>query len=67
MPLAAKPLGREKVIIDTDPGVDDMMALFLALSAHKRGEIEVLALTLTHGNSDEMDTMARCVKYLPAA
>ena len=47
------------MVIDTDPGVDDMMALFLALAAHKRGEIEVLALTLTHGNSDEMDTLAR--------
>ena len=39
--LPPRPAGREKVIIDTDPGIDDMMALFQALAAHNRGEIEV--------------------------
>ncbi len=47
-------------MIDTDPGIDDMMALFFALSAHKRGELKILGLTITHGNSDEMETLARC-------
>lgn len=37
-----------KVIIDTDPGVDDAIAILLALSA--RTEIEVLALTTVNGN-----------------
>ncbi|XP_076034001.1 uncharacterized protein LOC143020931 isoform X2 [Oratosquilla oratoria] len=40
-----------KVIIDTDPGLDDAIAIFMALEAHKRGEIEVIGLTTVHGNS----------------
>ena len=27
-----------KVIIDTDPGIDDAMALMMALQAHDRGK-----------------------------
>ncbi len=63
VPLAARApdAAREKVIIDTDPGIDDMMALFFALAAHKRGEIEVLGLTITHGNHNDLDLLARCV------
>ncbi|PGH05380.1 hypothetical protein AJ80_08348 [Polytolypa hystricis UAMH7299] len=38
-----------RVIIDTDPGVDDILALLLALSA-TAGEIEVLLISLTFGN-----------------
>lgn len=37
-----------KVIIDTDPGVDDAIAILLALSA--REELDVLALTTVNGN-----------------
>lgn len=36
-----------KVIIDTDPGVDDAMAIFLAAS---RPEIELIGLTTVYGN-----------------
>lgn len=36
------------VIIDTDPGVDDAIAILLALSAKK--ELDVLALTTVNGN-----------------
>jgi len=36
-----------KIIIDTDPGIDDAMAI---LFAHKATEIEVLGLTTTFGN-----------------
>lgn len=49
----------EWVIVDTDPGIDDMMALMMILAAHKRGEVRVLALTLTIGNSDDLDVLAR--------
>ena len=28
----------KRVIIDTDPGIDDAMALMMALTAHDRGE-----------------------------
>ncbi|MGB2264691.1 MAG: nucleoside hydrolase, partial [Glaciecola sp.] len=36
-----------KVIIDTDPGIDDAMAIFFALQAK---EIEVIGLTTVFGN-----------------
>jgi inosine-uridine nucleoside N-ribohydrolase len=36
-----------KIIIDTDPGIDDAMAIFLALNTPK---LDVLALTTTFGN-----------------
>ncbi|KAJ6257387.1 hypothetical protein Dda_8276 [Drechslerella dactyloides] len=41
----------EKIIIDTDPGVDDILALLLALSASPE-EIELLLISLTFGNID---------------
>ena len=44
---------RRKLIIDTDTGVDDAMALLMALEAHKRGEVEVLAITAVSGNTEE--------------
>ncbi|WCJ21802.1 Pyrimidine-specific ribonucleoside hydrolase RihA [Euphorbia peplus] len=37
----------KKIIIDTDPGVDDAMAIFLAL---KSPEVEVIGLTTIFGN-----------------
>lgn len=39
--------GRRRVIIDTDPGIDDTLALFLAL---KSPEIEVVGITTIFGN-----------------
>ena len=38
---------RKKVIIDCDPGIDDSLALMLALSME---EIEVLGITIVCGN-----------------
>ncbi|KYK57741.1 nucleoside hydrolase [Drechmeria coniospora] len=38
-----------KIIIDTDPGVDDIMALLLALSASPE-ELEVAMVSVTYGN-----------------
>ncbi|CAL4977179.1 unnamed protein product [Urochloa decumbens] len=38
---------RKKVIIDTDPGIDDAMAIFVAL---RSPELQVLGLTTTFGN-----------------
>ena len=46
----------KKIIIDTDPGVDDAMAIMIALEAHKQGRIEVLAITLVKGNASIKDS-----------
>ena len=40
-------MARTRVVIDTDPGVDDAVAILLALASP---EIEVLALTTVAGN-----------------
>ena len=40
---------KNRIIIDTDPGVDDVLAMLLALSASPE-ELEVLMLSVTYGN-----------------
>ncbi|XP_055801758.1 probable uridine nucleosidase 2 [Solanum dulcamara] len=42
--MAAQP---QKIIIDTDPGIDDAMAIFVALQSP---EVEVIGLTTIYGN-----------------
>ncbi|KAK2626153.1 hypothetical protein QTJ16_004415 [Diplocarpon rosae] len=49
------PLNR--IIIDTDPGVDDTLAILLALAA-KPEELEILLLSITYGNV-EVDSCLR--------
>ncbi|KAJ9627961.1 hypothetical protein H2203_003180 [Taxawa tesnikishii (nom. ined.)] len=44
-------VSKQKVIIDTDPGVDDILAMLLAFSATPE-ELEVLLISLTFGNID---------------
>lgn len=47
-PMAVAVSGaKKKIIIDTDPGVDDAMAIFLAL---RSPEVEVIGLTTIFGN-----------------
>ncbi|OAX80268.1 hypothetical protein ACJ72_05401 [Emergomyces africanus] len=41
----------KRVIIDTDPGIDDILALLLALSS-RSDEIEIQLISLTFGNID---------------
>lgn len=48
------------VVIDTDPGIDDALALYLALSSP---EIEVVGLTTTFGNT-YVDTATRNARAL---
>lgn len=38
-----------RIIIDTDPGVDDVIAMLLALAATPE-ELEVLLISVTYGN-----------------
>ncbi len=38
-------------VIDTDAGIDDAMALVMALDSHKRGEVDIKAITCVNGNT----------------
>lgn len=46
--MSEPPAGRARIIFDCDPGIDDALAILLALSAPER--IELLALTTVAGN-----------------
>ena len=54
----------KKLIIDTDTGVDDAMALLMALESHKRGEVEVLAITAVNGNTLETHAQRNILRTL---
>ncbi|MBI9103173.1 MAG: nucleoside hydrolase [Spirochaetales bacterium] len=54
----------EKIIIDTDPGIDDAMAIFYALESP---ELEVLGLTTIFGNGFTDVTTANALKLLEIA
>lgn len=50
-------------IIDCDPGVDDVLAVLLALASP---ELLVLAITLTHGNTTLPNALANLQKLFHA-
>ncbi|KAJ5627957.1 Inosine/uridine-preferring nucleoside hydrolase [Penicillium lividum] len=50
----------KKIIIDTDPGIDDILALLLALSA-KPEDVEVLLVSLTFGNIEVKSCLRNAV------
>ncbi|CDM28730.1 hypothetical protein DTO013E5_847 [Penicillium roqueforti] len=50
----------KKIIIDTDPGIDDVLALLLALSATAE-EVEVLLISLTFGNIEVENCLRNAV------
>ena len=52
-----------KVIVDTDPGIDDAVALGMLLS---RNDIDVLAITCVHGNSTVHQTTTNTLRVLDA-
>ncbi|KAK4999671.1 hypothetical protein LTR66_001356 [Elasticomyces elasticus] len=49
-----------KVIIDTDPGVDDILAMLLAFAA-KPEELQVLLVSVTFGNVDVQSCLRNVV------
>ncbi|KAJ4296744.1 hypothetical protein N0V90_006792 [Kalmusia sp. IMI 367209] len=49
-----------RIIIDTDPGVDDVLAMLLAFSA-KPEELEVLMLSVTFGNVEVQNCLRNIV------
>lgn len=55
---------KRKIIIDTDPGVDDGMAIQFALAAE---ELDVLALTTVFGNASIELTTANALRILDFA
>lgn len=55
---------KQKIIIDTDPGVDDAMAIFLALQSP---ELEVLGLTTVFGNVEAPLATANALRLLEVA
>lgn len=50
------------VIIDTDPGVDDSMALLLAMSVLRSRGIRLLGLTIVHGNLGGVEGMTQLMR-----
>ncbi|WMJ79262.1 nucleoside hydrolase [Clostridium sp. MB40-C1] len=53
--------GRRKVIIDCDPGIDDSLALILALSLQ---ELEVVGITVVSGNVSAKQGVQNALKSL---
>ncbi len=56
--------GRRKLLIDTDPGIDDAMAIFYALESP---ELEVVGLTTVFGNADTDVTTRNALSLLEIA
>ncbi|KAF2093062.1 inosine-uridine preferring nucleoside hydrolase [Rhizodiscina lignyota] len=52
--------GKNKVIIDTDPGVDDVLAMLLAFAATPE-EIEISLISVTFGNVDVQNCLRNVV------
>ena len=57
-------VGQQRVIIDTDPGVDDAMAILLALNSP---ELKVEALTVVPGNVDGRQGLQNALKIVSLA
>ncbi|KXL42081.1 hypothetical protein M433DRAFT_94343 [Acidomyces richmondensis BFW] len=53
-------MGPRKIIIDTDPGVDDVLAMLLAFSASPE-ELEILLISVTYGNIDVQNCLRNVV------
>ena len=53
-----------KFIIDVDTGIDDAMALLLALHAHKKGDIIIEAITLVNGNTSVENVVRNTYRLL---
>ncbi|RDX55068.1 nucleoside hydrolase [Lentinus brumalis] len=61
--MSAPTVSRIPVIIDTDPGVDDALALLLALASP---ELEILAIVVTFGNTDARSSFINILKIYRA-
>lgn len=66
-PKPASTMAIPKVVIDTDAGLDDALAIFMALESHKRGDLEVVAITTVHGNTKVDNVCVNVLRVLRAA
>lgn len=56
------------MVIDTDPGGDDALAIMLAVMYEtKTCEIEILAITVTYGNTNLENVEKNLLKILTVA
>ena len=55
---------KQKIIIDSDPGIDDTMAIFFALNSP---EIDLLGLTTVYGNTSTEKGTINALKILEIA
>src|SRR5579863_7259100 len=62
--LVAAGFAQTRVIIDTDPGIDDAMAIMLALNSP---ELRVEALTVVPGNVDGKQGLENALKIVSLA
>lgn len=53
-----------KMIIDTDVGLDDASAIFLATKARTKGLVDILAITAVHGNTKVENVLCNIGKTL---
>ena len=60
----AAPAGSQKVIIDTDPGCDDAIALLLALNSP---EVQIEAITVVPGNVTAVQGLENALKLVSLA
>ena len=63
-PLVPSPESRIPVVIDTDPGIDDCLALLLALNSP---ELDVRAISISYGNTVVENAVRNCVEILRRA
>jgi len=59
----------DKLVIDTDAGADDAMAILLAISitADKDTNFEIVAITCTYGNTNLTNVESNVLKTLTIA
>jgi inosine-uridine nucleoside N-ribohydrolase len=62
--MTGAPGGPRRIIIDTDPGIDDAMAIFYALASP---ELEVVGLTTVFGNAHVDVCTANAIRILDIA
>src|SRR3954447_23886541 len=62
--VGTPPLPRTPLVIDTDPGIDDALAILLALASP---EVELRLVTTVHGNVDLAQTTDNALRVLHLA